>query len=290
MTRKSPFSLIELLAVVAILGVLTFLMLPKYSSFEESTKTAVANYNDATLANFLPTYYAANQGFPSRLHTGLNADGTLLENMPEIIKAHITTDGQIPVYQGSGAGTPQKGGGQLVGDAGGGPWEGSMKNAGILELAYGPDTGITFVEVKGSSNAAKTKAIKVVGNWYNNGVGNLGLTALDPDRPLKFGGTGLEDWVNANPMGLYGGKSSDGYSVYLFFLGKDVKWAVVYNADGTVKNVSKAMINLEKNVWDSNSTLFNYPLAFFKVYKSLPAELIGVVTVSKDGKSFAQYK
>lgn len=70
------FTLIELIAVIAILGALTMLILPKFMNTENDAKMAVSQFNASGLMRFLEGYQASTGEFPQSMHTGLDQKGT----------------------------------------------------------------------------------------------------------------------------------------------------------------------------------------------------------------------
>lgn len=283
-TRRTPFSLIELLIVISIIGMLTYLMLPKYGSMEQDAKKAISAHNAAALSNFLANYQAANGALPSRLHTGLNEDGEPLESLPTIFTANLNNTVTDP----SGKETT---GGSITGTGGSATdnrFAYTLARAGIVEVMYGLDSEITSKTVNdGIDQNPDLKLIRVNGDWYNNFIG----AGNNPDinKPVIVNGMTLGEWISTAPLSGYGGGSipdAEKFAVYAFFIGKDVLWGRVFNADGSPKKASRANIELKKNVWEPGIATFNYPIVFLKMYKSRPAEIIGTISFAEGGRSF----
>lgn len=286
-TRRTPFSLIELLIVISIIGMLTYLMLPKYGSMEQDAKKAISAHNAAALSNFLQNFQGANSALPSRFHTGLDASGQPLANLPIIFTENLNNE-ITPEDTGSGGGAVKGGTITGNGESSANRFAYTLAKAGIVELGCGLDSETTFNRVyDGLDQNTGLHLIRVNGNWYNNFKG--ASSTLDQNKPIIIGGMSLEEWITAGDFSGYSqGQTPDAekFAVYALFIGKDIRWGVVYNVDGTVKKVSRANIDLKKNVWEPNSTAFNYPIAFIKMYKTRPAEIIGTISFAEGGRSF----
>lgn len=265
--RRNCFSLIELLIVVAILGTLTMLMMPKFGDIEYDTRKAVSQYNNAALGNFLSTYFAANQALPSRLHTGLDEKGEeLREDLPEIVRRNMDdTENQGAIYFPKDNDKLSFGG---------------LRNAGIVELAYGADT-VAHYEIPPKEGP---KLIQILGNWFNDC--SEGFLDKHEEKILKLQGASLKDWADGGKDLLNQG--TEKYSIVALFITPQAKWGVVsgIGPEGTpvVARSSSASIDMTKNVWNDNG--FNYPIVFLKVYPSRRAEPIGVVSIKSGGTGF----
>ena len=74
--KQLPFTLIELVIVIAILGALVALILPAFSTTEKDAKETSDAYNSRGVVRYVQMFQNANGYYPSGFHTGLTADGT----------------------------------------------------------------------------------------------------------------------------------------------------------------------------------------------------------------------
>lgn len=81
------FTLIELMVVIAIIGVLASVAIPSFLNYQNSTKRAEAFANVATLAKTQKTYYAENGVF----HTAVAEPSSTLGVDPSIAKRSFET-------------------------------------------------------------------------------------------------------------------------------------------------------------------------------------------------------
>ena len=65
--RKSGFSLLELMAVVAILGVIAAIIVPRVSVSTDNAKTQVQSHQLGTLNSAVERYYIDNNAWPTAL-------------------------------------------------------------------------------------------------------------------------------------------------------------------------------------------------------------------------------
>lgn len=76
--KLRPFSLIELLIVIVVIGILAAMMMPKIGDFSDKAKKTTDTYNGLGIFRALESFHAANGKYPACLHTGVNEDGTKL--------------------------------------------------------------------------------------------------------------------------------------------------------------------------------------------------------------------
>ena len=83
MHRKSPtaFSLIELIACVAILGALAMVVIPRISDSSSATKDKACKHNCVQLNSAINRYFLENDAFPPDLAT-LEATGQFPDGIP----------------------------------------------------------------------------------------------------------------------------------------------------------------------------------------------------------------
>ncbi len=87
--NKKGFTLVELVIVIAILGILALYALPKYQSIIEEARSSEAKAQLGSVRSALGIYYAKNHGvYPATL------DGTLFANgaVPEV---EVTVNGSV---------------------------------------------------------------------------------------------------------------------------------------------------------------------------------------------------
>jgi prepilin-type N-terminal cleavage/methylation domain-containing protein len=76
--QRKGFTLVELAIVIAILGILAVVAIPKYQGMEEEARSAAAKSQLGTVRSAIGIYYAKNRGtFPATISAGLFADGTV---------------------------------------------------------------------------------------------------------------------------------------------------------------------------------------------------------------------
>ena len=77
---EKGFTLIELIVVVAVLGVLATLVIPKVVNIKEDAQTATDKANEKIIRNALERYYAEHGEYPDDLST---LEGDYLDEIPD---------------------------------------------------------------------------------------------------------------------------------------------------------------------------------------------------------------
>ncbi len=76
--QRKGFTLVELVIVIAILGILAAYAVPKYQGLVEQARSAEARAQLGTVRSALGIYYAKNHGvYPAALDGNIFADGTV---------------------------------------------------------------------------------------------------------------------------------------------------------------------------------------------------------------------
>ncbi|CAM2832095.1 prepilin-type N-terminal cleavage/methylation domain-containing protein [Hathewaya histolytica] len=70
-SKKKGFTLIELIVVIAILGILAAILLPRFSGFTDSAREKAAKSEAKAVYTALETYYAEKGSYPATI----NAEG-----------------------------------------------------------------------------------------------------------------------------------------------------------------------------------------------------------------------
>lgn len=281
--KRFHFSLIELLVVIAILGVLATMMIPKFMNVEEDARKGIAKYNSAALVGLLNNYQAANNGrLPSRFHTGLTTDGQLIPEMPDIIKKHLEN---IGVYNDTASEIGQEPVGLEIVSASATQFRGSFTNAGLYEFTYGSPNTPEYKRVgKDDSGSFETiYLLKVKGNIFSGTFGNSGK--FDAGECIRIGGTRLGEWATAAPITKIGVGTADDdekFDVYMLFLGEDVQWGTIRDANGNVIQSSRVMLDGKTNA-NATSGSFVYPVVFLQHFKTRPARVLGVISFNSTG-------
>ncbi len=80
--QRKGFTLVELAIVIAILGILAVVAIPKYQGMEDQARSSAAKAQLGTVRSAIGISYAKNKGtFPSTISGGLFADGV----MPSVV-------------------------------------------------------------------------------------------------------------------------------------------------------------------------------------------------------------
>lgn len=84
------FTLIELIVVIAVLGVLATLIIPKVVGVKSDAETAAMDANARIIKNALERYYLDNDEYPNNL--GVLVKKGYLDEIPKDFKDHYTYD------------------------------------------------------------------------------------------------------------------------------------------------------------------------------------------------------
>src|SRR5450759_4403589 len=76
--QRKGFTLVELAIVIAILGILAVVAIPKYQGMVDEARSAAAKAQLGTVRSAIAIYYAKNKGaFPATISGALFADGVM---------------------------------------------------------------------------------------------------------------------------------------------------------------------------------------------------------------------
>lgn len=199
--RRQGFTLIELLIVIGLLGALTALILPSLSADRKEALQDVNKYNKAGTMRVLSEYHQLTNGYPSGMHTGLQAasgdEAVRMVGMPKCTKKNVTSS-TITTLTAT----------QLE----------SLAEAGIESLCYGTglnkatlDETVCVVKsadwVRGSNQTALTFQGLTGAEWAAtmnsdpNGGGTDGLLIalwVAPTTDWESASGGNNDWTRGN--------------------------------------------------------------------------------------------
>jgi prepilin-type N-terminal cleavage/methylation domain-containing protein len=82
--RAAGFTLIELMIVVAIIGILSALAYPKFTSMVAKAKESTTLNHLGAIRSALSIYYSEGDAYPTNLRVGLTAEGKYLTDLPAV--------------------------------------------------------------------------------------------------------------------------------------------------------------------------------------------------------------
>jgi prepilin-type N-terminal cleavage/methylation domain-containing protein len=101
-TRRSGFTLIELMIVVAIVGILGAIALPKFAELITKSRESNLKGSLSSMRSAVQIYYASGEGiFPNNL-SDLAVNGTFIDKVPTGIIPPVTSQGSPGHAGGSG--------------------------------------------------------------------------------------------------------------------------------------------------------------------------------------------
>jgi prepilin-type N-terminal cleavage/methylation domain-containing protein len=215
-SRKSGFTLIEMLIVIGLLGALTALILPALSANREEAIGDICDYNQAGTVRVLHQYRSLIGLYPSDLHNGLDgtaATAVAMDGIPEAQSYNMT--GEDPLDMDGDAAT----------DDGIGPTRvaltanmaDSLTAAGITNVCSG--TGLNSTAV-----ATGVNLVELTDAWLD-----------DTPAAYQFDGQSLAAWRAKTNSG-----TSDGVIVVLW-VAPTVNWAA---GDGSNTDWTKGNVQL----------------------------------------------
>ncbi|MEQ8846332.1 prepilin-type N-terminal cleavage/methylation domain-containing protein [Botrimarina sp.] len=80
--RRSAFSLMELLAVVTILGIIAAIIVPRVTTSSDAAKQKVDSHNRGTINSAIERYYIENGSWPSANLTELDVPAYFPDGVP----------------------------------------------------------------------------------------------------------------------------------------------------------------------------------------------------------------
>ena len=250
-TRR--FSLIELLIVIAIIGALSALIIPAFSSSEQEAKSVSDNYNSRGILRYIHMFQNANSCYPSGFHTGLDSSGAALTTLPVKILHEGALESAFSIVE--------------LSDVAGAKYISSLKGAGINYLSADEVSSAVATPLKDSSTTVK-------------------VLKVDPDElELVFNGRELAAYLK--PIQFEMDSHADNGIIVALFVTPNVDWETVYSGDylahgshGHFEKRTASKIALKNTpVSGVSDADFNYFIALFKLNNSgANAQLIGMVS------------
>ncbi len=144
MNNKKGFTLIELMIVVAIIGILAAIAIPKFSDLINKAKEGATKGALSSVRSALQVYYGDNEGmFPTDTLAILTTNGKYINEIP-LAKLPGTTHADTKVVTAQ-AGTA------YAGDSGGWAYFNVQSNSAVWGTFV---AGCTHDDIKGQNNSA----------------------------------------------------------------------------------------------------------------------------------------
>lgn len=260
--KRSPFTLIELLIVIGLLGALTALILPSLMANREEALGDVCDYNQAGTVRVLKQFKQVFNHYPVGMHTGLQSNAATplaMGGLPSAQEDHMgnpnaTTPVTCPSVHELTANQAK-----------------SLTDAGIESVCYNvgyesEDIATGVYVVRANNGAA----------WLDDSPGG--------GVEMTFDGVSLTNWESATGTPSWDKAEGNGVVVVLW-IAPTIDWEhhpeMNKNNDWT-KGEVKMGIDLQGKCpipaedIDGGDPEFAYYMAYFKVYNNgAPARLIG---------------
>lgn len=273
---RHPFSLIELLLVVVIIGILATILVNTFTDMEKTAQKSVGEYNAQGLLRYLHMFNDANGAYPAGFHTGLSGElsNTPCEQLSEHMREYIT-DGALKVVS-------------LDDNANTNRYRASLNAAGIKYLTAGStDTPVQFPilslnEIEGNLTPQTPSALFLNKTEQTQGLSSFNVNRLNTAR---FGGKSLAEHLK--PNGIEMNFHTDDGDIVILFVTENLDWGNVYKGGyhshgdhGHFENITQSKVGMQESpVNPECKHSFNYYIALFKVYKDgSAAKLIGLTT------------
>jgi prepilin-type N-terminal cleavage/methylation domain-containing protein len=252
------FSLIELMIVVVILGALVAIIIPQFNQSESEAKDAGCDASNYGTLRQVSNYRSINGVYPSRLHTGFEANAAA--GAPMGTTAGVTALAKVTEsnYTASVSAVA------LTADQ-----AASLKKAGIVQLAYGgfsgnpPAVAAEFVET-----ATGVYVPTVTAEWLENHD--------DINSTVTINGVSIENYTQVDPYDSSSNPEENGIVVPLW-AAPTADFENYYLGDVSAKYPSKVSVaQVGGCPWLEAGAEFRYYIGFFKVYDDgTPAKMIG---------------
>ncbi len=264
---KKYFSLIELLIVIAIIGALSAMIIPAFSSSEKDSKESADAYNNRGILRYIHMFKDANGYFPSGFHTGLSTSGaaltTLSEAFGEAESDAMELNDTFSVTTLSNTAATEDDSAKL--------YITSLKEAGINYLTAGEVSDATATPLKDS-----TSTVSVL---------KVDPSKFAADEEPVFNGRKLSAYLK--PLQFEMGEHEDNGIIVALFVTPNIDWETVYSGGyhqhedhGHFESRTASKIALKNtpvsNVSDAD---FKYFVCFFKLSNDgSAAQLIGITS------------